>query len=214
MNSVIFDMDGVLFDTERIWLEIWLNIARRQGIHDMAEFFPLCIGRNNTDTRGLMLEHYGADFPYEKFCREASVQFHRFVEQNGLPVKKGVHEILVFLKQANWNMGLASSSNYQSVTAHLGQAGMRDLFSVIVTGDMVKHSKPQPDIYLMACEKLGRHPYQCYAIEDSPNGVRAACRAGMKPIMVPDLVSPDAEMEAICHRIFGDLREVRDYFAL
>lgn len=214
MKSVIFDMDGVLFDTERLCLESWLAVSKRQGIEDMAEFFPKCIGRNGPDTRALVLEHYGADFPYEEFCKEASVQFHRLVEQNGLPVKKGVHEILNFLKQENWAVGLASSTAYKSVTAHLEQAGLRDCFSVIVTGDMVEHSKPQPDIYLMACDRLGKQPDRCYAIEDSPNGIRAAYRAGMKPIMVPDLVAPDAEMEEICHKIFLNLEEVRDYFAL
>lgn len=212
-NSVVFDMDGVLFDTERLCLESWVAVSNAQGIQDMAEFFPSCIGRNDTDTKALVLEHYGADFPYEAFCREASAHFHQSVEQNGLPVKKGVLEILDFLKQENWNVGLASSTSYPSVTAHLKRAGLRDFFSVIVTGDMVEHSKPQPDIYLMACDRLDRQPGQCYAIEDSPNGIRAAFLAGMKPIMVPDLVMPDAEMQEICHKIFLNLEEVRDYFA-
>lgn len=213
MNSVIFDMDGVLFDTERLCLESWLAVSGRQGIRDMAEFFPRCIGRNGTDTRALVLEHYGADFPYERFRREASAEFHRLVEQNGLPVKKGVPEILNYLKQEKWAVGLASSSGYESVTAHLKRAGLSEFFSVTVTGDMVEHSKPEPDIYLMACDRLGRQPSECYAIEDSPNGIRAAFRAGMKPIMVPDLVAPDAETEEICHKIFADLEAVRDYFA-
>lgn len=212
INTVVFDMDGVLFDTERLCLESWLAVAGQHGIPGMEEFFPTCIGRNNTDTKALVLEHYGAKFPYEEFCREASRWFHDRIEQNGLPVKEGVRELLQFLKDRDWNVGLASSSRYQSVVGHLERAGIRDAFSVIVGGDMVEHSKPRPDIYLMACEKLCAAPSECYAIEDSPNGIRAAHSAGMRPIMVPDLVAPDAEMEQLAHIICRNLREVQAYF--
>lgn len=213
MNTVIFDMDGVLFDTERLCLKSWLEVCTRHNIPDMAEVYPRCIGQNNADTKALVLAHYGADFPYEAFCQETSALFHAWVKQDGLPVKKGVRELLAYLMAEHWSVGLASSTKYASVSAHLGQAGLADYFSVIVTGDMVEHSKPQPDIYLMACEKIGTVPAECFAIEDSPNGIRAAYRAGMKPIMVPDLVAPDDEMKALSHKIFADLTQVQAYFA-
>ena len=213
MNTVVFDMDGVLFDTERLCMEGWLVLSKQYGISDMEEFYPKCIGRNNTDTKALVLEHYGADFPYEQFCRETSLWFHDWIDKNGLPVKKGVRELLDFLKEHDWKVGIASSTRCQSVVGHLARAGLRDYFSVIVGGDMVEHSKPQPDIYLIACEKLGVPPTQCYAIEDSPNGIRSAHRAGMKPIMVPDLLPPDEEMTQLSHRIFKDLKEVLAYFS-
>ena len=213
MGAVVFDMDGVLFDTERLGMESWLAIADRHGFSDMETFYPSCIGRNNADTKALTLEFYGADFDYDTFRKEASAYFHAFVAQNGLPVKEGVCELLTFLKEQKWQIALASSSNYKSVIAHLEQTGLKEYFSAIVTGDMVEHSKPEPDIYLIACKKIGVSPEDAFAIEDSPNGIRAAHRAGMRPIMVPDLVAADEEMERLCHKIFPSLIDVKAYLS-
>ena len=128
-------------------------------------------------------------------------------------MKTGVREILNFLQEAGYKIGLASSTKYESVIHHLETTGIREYFSVIVTGNMVEHSKPQPDIYLLACEKLGVKPDEAYAIEDSPNGIRAAHRAGMKPIMVPDMIKPDEEMKELSYQIFENLIEVKDFLA-
>ena len=121
-------------------------------------------------------------------------------------------KILPYLQQAGYEIGLASSSKYESVINHLKRAEIIDYFSVIVTGDMIEHSKPKPDIYLLACRKLGVELGEAYAVEDSPNGIRSAHAAGMKPIMVPDMVQPDAEMERLSFLIFEDLIQVMKYF--
>lgn len=213
MKTVVFDMDGVLFDTEKLCMDSWVAIAKDHGITGVEEVFPLCIGLNDNDTRTLILERMGEDFPYDEFKVEASTWFRNFVKENGLPVKKGVPEILEYLKTNSWSMGLASSSRYQSVISHLERTGIRDYFSVIITGDMVEHSKPQPDIYLKACEELGAIPEKCFAIEDSLNGIRAAHWAGLKPIMVPDMIAPNDEMKSITRWIFEDLTQVQEFFA-
>ena len=178
----------------------------------MEIIFPKCIGRNANDSRQIVLEAYGADFDYEVFRREASDWFWKYLEENGLPVKEGVRELLNWLKEQGWRIGLASSTRRSSVISHLEQAGIKDFFEEIITGDMVEHSKPLPDIYLLACRKLMVDPAETYAIEDSPNGIRSAYRAGMKPIMVPDLLSPDGEMEQLSTCIFSGLLDVLDYF--
>ena len=213
MKAVIFDMDGVLFDTEKLCIDSWIEVATNHDITGVEEVFPLCIGLNDTDTRTLVLDRLGEDFPYDEFKKEASEWFHNFVEEKGLPMKKGVHEILNYLKDNGWSIGLASSTRRQSVLSHLERTGIRDYFSVIVTGDMVEHSKPQPDIYLKACEELGVAPKECFAIEDSPNGIRAAHWAGMKPIMVPDMIAPNDEMKSITRWIFEDLTQVQEFLS-
>lgn len=151
---------------------------------------------------------YGEDFDYEGFRSKASVWFWDYIEKKGLPVKPGVKELLSWLREEGWAVGLASSTRRSSVENHLEQAGIRDYFATIVTGDMVEHSKPRPDIYLMACRELGVDPGQAYAIEDSPNGIRSAYRAGMSPLMVPDMIAPDEEMRELSTKIFSDLHEV------
>ncbi|MGN1144863.1 MAG: HAD family hydrolase [Acetatifactor sp.] len=211
MKAVIFDMDGVLFDTERLCMESWCVLAKEQGIPDMEIVFPKCIGRNAADTEEIVTDYYGEGFDYDTFRKKASDWFWQYIKNNGLPIKTGVKEILAYLKQEGYVVGLASSTRYSSVVNHLEEAGIKDYFSVIVTGDMVEHSKPKPDIYLLACEKLGVEPAKAYAVEDSYNGIRSAHAAGMKPVMVPDLLEPDEEMESLSFLICKDLLEVLAY---
>lgn len=208
VKAVIFDMDGVLFDTERLCMDSWVAVAGEAGIPDMEAFFPSCIGRNLTDTKALFQDFYGDTYDFEKFRRQASAWFHDYVEKRGLPVKKGVKEILEFLHRSGYLIGLASSTSRPSVEDHLRRAGIRQYFQSLTTGDMVEHSKPQPDIYLMACESLGVSTGEAMAIEDSPNGIRAAHSAGMISVMVPDLIAPDQEMRDKSALICEDLLEV------
>ena len=212
MRTVIFDMDGVLFDTERLCLDSWMAVAEQQGLKGMEEVFPKCIGLNRNDTMQVVKQAYGNDFDYTGFSILASAWFQAYTEKNGLPVKPGVEPILKWLKEAGWTVGLASSTRRGRVLEQLKQANVLPYFSVIVTGDMVEHSKPLPDIYLMACRELGVKPKEAYAIEDSPNGIRSAHAAGMRPLMVPDMIVPDGEMERLSYRIMRDLYEVLDFF--
>lgn len=210
-NTVVFDMDGVLFDTERLCQDSWLAIADENGLPGMSEIFPRCIGLNSNDSRQIVMGAYGEDFNYEGFRQRASEWFWDYIEKNGLPLKPGTTEILAWLKENSWRIGLASSTRRTTVLNHLEQAGISEYFSVVVTGDMVEHSKPRPDIYLMACKELGAEPGQAYAIEDSPNGIRSAHAAGMTPLMVPDMIPPDEEMVRLSRRIFKDLLEVLNF---
>lgn len=210
-KTIVFDMDGVLFDTEALCKKSWELIAEEQGIADMDVIFMQCVGRNANDTRELILNHYGKDFPYDEFCAKSSTWFREWIEKNGMPVKPGVKELLNYLKDSGYRIGLASSTRRERVLAQLEAAGIVAYFSVVVGGDMVVHSKPEPDIYLMACEQLGVSPKEACAIEDSPNGIRSAHRAGMTPFMVPDLIAPDEEMRNLSFRIFKDLAEVKEF---
>ena len=211
MKSVIFDMDGVLFDTEALCMQAWMEVAAKWGLPDMEKVFPLCIGLNANDSRQVVFDAYGEDFDYPLFREHAGAWFRDYVGKNGIPVKPGVREILEWLKSAGYAVGLASSTKRESVLRHLKHTGLEDYFSVVVGGDMVEHSKPLPDIYLLACERLGVEPGEAYAIEDSPNGIRSAHAAGMCPIMVPDIIAPDEEMGRLSYIILKNLVEVRDF---
>lgn len=207
MKAVIFDMDGVLFDTERVCMEVWVAVAEKLGLAGMEEVFPAVIGLNVNDSRQIMKKAYGADFDYPYFRKLAAEGFQAYIEEKGLPVKPGVREILRWLKESGYAVGLASSTGEKDVRSHLRRVGLSDYFPVVVTGDMVEHSKPLPDIYLLACEKLGVEPARAYAIEDSPNGIRSAHAAGMRPVMVPDMIAPDEEMRRLSCVILEDLTQ-------
>ena len=142
------------------------------------------------------------------FRKPPSAWFHGYIEENGAPVKRGVKELLAYLRQRGYKIGLASSTSRPSVEDLLERAGIREYFMNLTTGDMVEHSKPRPDIYLMACSSLEVNPAQAIAVEDSPNGIRAAHAAGMIPLMVPDLIAPDEEMREKSVMICRDLLEV------
>lgn len=211
-KAIVFDMDGVLFDTEVLCMKSWVAVAEANGLPDMEKIFPKCIGCNANDSKRFVLEAYGEDFDYAGFRTQASEWFWDNIQKNGLPVKGGVKELLEWLKREGWIIGLASSTKRSTVLHHLEQGGIREYFSAVVTGDMVEHSKPRPDIYLFACRELGAEPAETYAVEDSPNGIRSAHAAGMLPLMVPDMVAPDEEMRMLSIGIFRDLTEVLDYF--
>lgn len=209
--AVIFDMDGVIFDSETICRYSWRQLADEYHLNHIEDNFLKCTGTNKLETRRIMLQEYGEDFPYDEFTEKASAIFHQYVAEHGLPLKKGVMELLQSLRHQKIGIGLASSTRLAVVEAELKEAGIYEYFDAVIGGDLLKKSKPEPDIYLMACEALDVFPEQAYAIEDSYNGIRSAYRAGMKPIMVPDLLMPTPEMEEKSIRIMDNLLLVKEY---
>lgn len=210
-NTIIFDMDGVLFDTERISCECWVEVGETMGLGDLSQGVKGCVGLNRNDAEILMRSLYGEEFPFEEFRTTVHALMRERFSEEGVPVKEGVRELLDYLTEKGYIIGLASSTSNKGVMDHLEKTGLTHYFKTIITGDMVEHSKPQPDIYLKACEELGVSPVNAIAIEDSPNGIRAAYRAGMKPIMVPDLIEPTSEIEAMLYGKFYSLLDIVDY---
>lgn len=210
-NAIIFDMDGVLFDTERVSCECWEEVGAAMRLGDLSEGIRGCVGLNRNDAEILMHRLYGEDFPFDEFRETVhALMRQRFLEE-GIPLKEGVREILEYLTQNGYIIGIASSTSKKAVMDHLDKTGLSGYFRAVITGDMVEHSKPNPDIYLKACEELGVTPANAVAIEDSPNGIRSAYRAGMKPVMVPDLIEPTPEIEAMLYGKFYSLLDVLDY---
>ncbi len=211
--TVIFDMDGVIFDSERAILECWLVLADKYGLKDLEEVFKKCIGTNDAQTAEIVESAYAPEFGegiYDKLRKESSEIFHKKYDGVGLPIKTGVKELLDYLKDNNVPIGLASSTKKATVERELTEAGLIDYFDKIIGGDAVKISKPNPEIYFLACEAMGTEPEKAIAIEDSYNGVRAAKAAGMQCIMVPDIIPADDEMRSLADAICGDLLEVKE----
>ena len=210
-DAVVFDMDGVIFDSERAVMNCWIELAKKYGIKDIEEPYLACTGPNDAKTREIMLDAYGEDFPYDEYAKEASVMYHERYDGGRLPMKPGVKEILTFLKDNGKKIALASSTRRQTVVNRLRDAGILDYFDKIVTGDMVSRSKPEPDIFLLACEKIEVKPERAYAIEDSYNGIRAASAGNLRPIMVPDLLPSNEEMEGMAETVLSNLIDVAEY---
>lgn len=212
-KAVVFDMDGVIFDSERAVMQCWKEVASRHNIPDIEKAILACTGTTMVRTREIMLNLYGADFPYDEYARESSAIFHSRYDGGRLPMKPGVKELLTFLKEHDKKIALASSTRQHVVTDELRDAGVIEYFDRIICGDMVSRSKPAPDIFLKACEELNISPSDSYAIEDSYNGIRAAHAGGLHPIMVPDLLPADEEMQSLAEIVLPSLTSVMEYLA-
>ncbi|MBR6321618.1 MAG: HAD family phosphatase [Lachnospiraceae bacterium] len=210
-DAVVFDMDGVIFDSERAEMECWLSLARKYGFRDLEKPYLASVGTNLSRTKEIMMEVYGQDFPYDEYAREASRMYHEKYDGGRLPMKSGVREILEFLKKSGKKVALASSTRKQRVVSQLRDAGLLEYFDEVITGDMAAHSKPDPEIFLLACEKIGIPPERAYAVEDSYNGIRAAHKGHLRPIMVPDLLPADGEMKELSEAVLDSLEEVKAY---
>lgn len=212
VKAVVFDMDGVIFDSERLVLKSWKMVADRENIPEIEETVRKCLGTNREVSRRIFLEAYGEDFPYDTLKQEAAGIYHRMADGGKLPLMRGVRELLGFLREEKRKIALASSTREEVVVAELRDAGLLEFFDEVVCGDMLQRSKPEPDIYLMACERIGVDPKEAYAVEDSYNGIRSAYAAGMHPVMVPDMMPPTEEMEEKSEIILTSLEELQDYF--
>lgn len=210
-HPVIFDMDGVIFDSERLLLECWKVVADRYGIEGIEETLALCLGVNVNVSRQIYFDRYGPDFPLDDYKVETRALFRARCPNGHPPVKAGARELLSWLKDRGVPLALASSTQSEIVRRELADAGLLDFFAVVIGGDQIVRGKPEPDIFLAAAEALGAKAGDCYIIEDSFNGVRAAHASGAHTLMVPDLVPPDEEMEEKAEAILPSLHAVRTY---
>lgn len=210
-QAVVFDMDGVIFDTERLVIEFWKEVAKKHNIPNVEHTCIQCLGTNRVRTREIFLENYGADFPFDPYRAEVTELFNTHYKGVPLPTKPGVRELLSYLQEQDIKVGLASSTAQHLVRDEIGTAGLLPFFQTLVCGDMVEHSKPAPDIFLKACEILNADPTKSIAIEDSFNGIRSAHCAGMTPIMVPDQVQPTDEIRALAFHVMPSLLDVLNW---
>ena len=208
MFSVIFDMDGTLFDTQRICIPAWDWAGEKQGFQNVGEHIPFVCGMSDAWWK----KHLRDNFPtmdIEKFSRDA----RQFIADN-LVVKymPGAEELVKFLKEKGVKLAIASGSSQGSIKHHLAEVGGTHYFDAIVGGADIENGKPAPDIFLLAAKKLGAKPEDCYVLEDSPNGIRAGFAAGMKAIGVPDIAQFTDEIKALETAEYKSMFEVLEYF--
>lgn len=208
MKAVIFDMDGVLFDTESLCMKAWDYAGEKLGIGPAGYMVLKTLGVNAQAAIGILKKEFGEDFNAEEFKKIGRDFSYDYFEKYGMPMKKGVTDILGYLTSKKYKIALASSTSTKSVMHHLNDTKIKDYFDVIVCGDQIERSKPEPDIYLKAAKLLGLAPEVCYAVEDSKNGLLSAHRAGCQVIMVPDLWQGDDEVDSFILAKCSDLNEV------
>jgi len=210
-KTVVFDMDGVLLDSEALDHICWYEIADENGLKEIDDVFFKTIGRTEDACIRLLRDKYGEDFDGAWFRQATLDRFDEKAERDGMPVKPYAAECLKGLKNAGFKLALASSTNIDRVRRQLTETHLIEYFDEVIGGGMFKKSKPDPEVFLLACSKLGAVPAETYVIEDSYNGIRAAHAGGMLPIMVPDLVQPDDEIRPLCYKVMKDLKEVLEY---
>ena len=213
INAVLFDMDGLMFDTEKLWLDGVRMTNEVYGFDVPLDLIVECMGLRMDKIDIVLKQKIGADFDTFEFRRLNKLFMEDEVSRNGLKKKKGLIELLEFLKSQNVTMAVVSSSAMERVDQRFRQANLsKEYFKLIVSGDMVTEPKPSPQIYLKCCEALGISPENAIALEDSESGIMSAYNAGVKPILIPDLKQASVEVEKLAYKKYGDLSEVINLF--
>lgn len=205
IKGAVFDMDGLMFDSERITYNGWQKLMDEIGFEYSIDVFKQTVGRRKKEVEQFYFSKYGNDFPYRRLSEIQRKNYIDFVTTKGVPVKKGLYEILDFLKDNDIKIALATSTSRQTSLINLGSAKVEKYFDALVCGEDVTNGKPDPEVFLTAAQKIGIEPEQCIAFEDSFNGIKSAFAAGMTTVMVPDFIQPTDEILSMVNYLCSDL---------
>ncbi len=206
-DAVLFDMDGLMFDTERLSGQIFAQVSREYGMIIGPKEMALLRGRTYEAGRAAMAARFGPAVPYDEMMAKVWTELVRQVTLQK-PLKPGLLELLRHCRQRGIRCAVATSTNQAIVEKYLADMGLAEWYEAVICGDMVERSKPEPDIYLAAARALGVPPARCLVLEDSYNGMRAGAAAGCAAVMVPDLDPPTAEMRDIAYWVVDSLLDV------
>ena len=208
IKGVISDMDGVILDTEKLYVRFWCEAANFYG-YPMQRHHALSI---RSMARMFVIDklkgYFGEDFDYHAVHAKRIELMDKYIEENGIEAKQGAETLLSYLKQNGYKVALATATAPDRATAYLERLDLLKYFDEIVCASMVEKGKPEPDIYLYAAEKLGLEPHECIALEDSQNGIKSASSAGCKTVMVPDLDGPTDEIKPLLYAVADNLTDV------
>lgn len=207
IKALLFDMDGLLLDSERVVQESWNAAGEALGYGKVGEHIYNTLGMNAAGRKEYFNNVFGTGFPYEEFQKLSRKAFFNVADQEGIPLKPGAKELIFYAKQMGYKVGLVTSSRKEYAVDALKKAGIFSYFDGCIFGDMVSKSKPDPEIYEKGYKMLGEEPEWCVAFEDAPAGVMAASAAGIDVIMVPDLVQPDDAIRMRTWKVLDSLDE-------
>ncbi|BAJ63769.1 HAD family hydrolase [Anaerolinea thermophila] len=210
IEALIFDLDGLLIDSERLSQRSWSQVMAEAGYLLSEDIYHQMIGRTEKDVKAILKQAFGNNFPFEDMYRKREQRFFEIIEQEGMPRKAGWDELAQYILQNGLRTAVASSTYRRLAEKKLSAARLLSFFEVIVTGDEVSHGKPAPDLFLTAASKLAIPPEKCVVLEDSEAGIQAAYNAGMKCIHIPDIqpISPQTLM-LVWHQV-SSLAKVRE----
>jgi len=208
IRGVVFDMDGLMFDTETLAIDGWISAGRQFGWPMTSAMVINTIGISRPDTEKYLQETLGPGFDYARLSQAMEDYMDAHVAEYGVPLKPGLLDLLTYLKDNGFLLAVASSSPIDHIHHLLERAEVGHFFSAVISADMVTNGKPAPDIYQAACSALELDPSQCLALEDSLAGIRSAHAAGLRPIMIPDLIPPDESVAELVFAQYQQLNEV------
>ncbi|MBP3915047.1 HAD family phosphatase, partial [Clostridium sp.] len=200
--------DGVIFDTEMVYLKVWSEVFEKYGYKMTKEIYASVLGTGRENVKKVFLYNFGNDLPIDIMYKEKDEELAKAVEK-GIPLKNGAYEMLTYLRENNFKIALATSAVKERAIKQLRQANIEVFFNAIVCRDEVKETKPNPEIFLKAAENLDINPKECIVIEDSSAGIKAAFNAGMTAFHVVDLKKADEKILSSAYKSFNNLNEIR-----
>jgi len=212
--AVIFDMDGLMFDTENLTIPLWEIAGKPFGYNLTREIVLRMVGISGERAQQLLLEEFGSDFPYEAIRDEYRILVSKEIEKNGVPKKPGLMYLLDRLRAANIPLGVATSTRSPRAIDLLERAGILDRFKTLTCGEDITNGKPAPDIFLLAAKKLGQPPCNCVGFEDSTAGLMGLHAAGIRSVYIKDVLDPPEEVLATVWHRCNDLSEAAVLFGL
>lgn len=204
-RAVLFDMDGLMFDTERLARMGWEGAFAENGFTLDDVLYLRLVGRTIPDVAAILQAEFGEEFPFERIYGRRQQIYEDHLTCHGVPYKPGLMEVLDFLRAHQVPLAVASSTPRAFGRKKIESSGLQDRFQAVAFGDEVAHGKPAPDIFLLAADRLGYPPKECIVIEDSEAGIQAAHAAGALPLMVPDLKQPAPEIRSLAFGVFETL---------
>ena len=211
IKAIIFDMDGLMIDSERVTFECYQEILKGMNLTMDEEFYKTLLGKPLKGIYQRFYDVYGNDFPIEDVIKDVHALMAKRFETEGVPIKTGLKSLLEYLKENNYKTIVATSSNRDRVDTILSQAQITDYFDDSICGDEVTKGKPNPEVFLKSCQKLGVNVDEAIVLEDSEAGIQASYDAGIKVICIPDMKYPEKQYEEKTFKILKDLNGVIEY---